>query len=187
MEKSTRAQPLNLKHRCNSQAEIDAALVEGFDGVEVDVVWNLEEDIILSHNHALNDGPSLSDIDFRGLVVAVNVKEYGMYSCLELSNAKEWFVFDVPGAELDLYCAFENRVFGRYSLWEDQTVSRQVAGVLLDDFTASVPGQTALFYNFVRTPSESLPVALISSQLRGGRDSDFVVSHARYIIRKTLP
>ncbi len=184
MEKSTRAQPLNLKHRCNSQAEIDAALAEGFDGVEIDLVW-LEKDPCLSHEHG-GRGEFLCLVDFRNCVVAVNVKEYGMYPHLKLPTARDWFVFDVPGAELDLYCAAGHRVFGRYSLWEDQTVSRQVAGVLLDDFTASVPGQTALFYKFVRTPSEHLPVALISNQLRGGRNSDFVVSHATYIIRKTL-
>lgn len=186
MEKSARTQPLNLKHRCNSQKEIDAALAEGFDGVEIDLVW-CGEYMILCHNHGGDVGPALHDVDFRNCVVAVNVKEYGMYPHLNLPTARDWFVFDVPGAELDLYCMAGVRVFGRYSMWEDQTVSGQCSGALLDDFTASVPGQTALFYKFVRTPSESLPVALISNQLRGGRDSDFVASHAKYIIRKTLP
>jgi hypothetical protein len=187
MEKSTGSRsPHFLKHRCNSQTAIDAALAEGFDGVEIDLVW-AGGVVVLGHEHG-GGGEVLNYINFYDAIVAVNVKEYGMSPHLSLTTAREWFVFDVPGPELDLYCASGARVFGRFSIYENQHCCGQAAGMLLDDFTGTVPGQTALFYKYDRlvvTPPSD--IALISNQLRGGRDSDFVTNRATYIIRKTLP
>lgn len=186
MEEGTGGKPpYFLKHRCNSQERIDSALEEGFDGVEIDLIWH-GGSLSLSHEHGSRIGPNLEYIDFYNCIVAVNVKEYGMSSCLSLPTAREWFVFDVPGPEIDVYCAAGHRVFGRFSIYEHQHCAQQAAGALLDDFTASVPGQTALFYKYDCMLNTSSKIALISNQLRGGRDSDFVVSRAAYIIKKTL-
>lgn len=186
MEKGARVRPpYLLKHRCNSQAEIDAALAEGFAGVEVDLVWNSQGDIILSHSHAKDDGPALDAIDFHGCIVAVNIKEYGMSACLGEyfvhGSSRDWFVFDVPGPELDIYCMAGVRVFGRYSQWEDQCRMVAVPGTLIDDFTGTPEGQLKLYLSKVR------PMALISNELRGGDDSVFVLRNVDYVIRKTLP
>lgn len=181
MEKGTRVRPAYLRHRCNSQRKIDEALAAGFDGVEIDLVWNQDGDIILSHNHILDDGPCLDDVDFRGCIVAVNIKEYGMGGQLSLHTAKDWFVFDVPGPELDIYCAAGHNVFGRISQWENQTLMPTIAGALLDDFTGCTAGQGALM---LRT---RLPVAMISNQLRGGVDSMWVMRACKYVICKEKP
>lgn len=180
MEKGTRPRPLILKHRCNSQEEIDAALAEGFDGVEIDLIWH-GGSLSLAHEHGYRFGPNLEYINFRNCVVAVNVKEYGMSDSLELPTAREWFVFDVPGPELDLYGMKGHRVFGRYSQFEDQCRLGVVTGVLIDDFTNTAEGQLALYFGKVQ------PIALISNQLRNGVDSAFVVEKSHYVIRKTLP
>lgn len=154
--------------------------MEGFDGVEIDLVW-CGEYRILSHEHGSDVGPALHDVDFRNCVVAVNIKEYGMAQELELPTARDWFVFDVPGPELDLYCMLGHRVFGRYSQMEDQCRLFVIAGALIDDFTGTADGQLALYLR-----KTGLPTAVISNQLRGGVDSVFVVKHATYVIRKTL-
>lgn len=181
MEKGTgKRSPYQLKHRCNSQRQIDAALAEGFDGVEIDLVW-CGEYPILAHEHGNEVGPALHDVDFHNCVVAVNVKEYGMSPHLKLPTARDWFVFDVPGPELDLYCAAGLRVFGRYSQWEDQCRMVVVPGTLIDDFTGTSEGQLKLYMSKVK------PIAVISNQLRDGEDSKFVMQMADYIIRKTLP
>jgi len=182
MEKGTRSgPPYFLKHRCNSQAAIDAALSEGFDGVEIDLVWSSMGEVILSHSHALNDGPPLDSIDFHNCIVAVNVKEYGMSTVCEPSNAKDWFVFDVPGPELDLYCAAGIRIFGRFSQWENQCLHASVTGSLIDTFSGGADEQFRLF------TTRRGRTAIISNQLRGGRDSLFVLNRATYIICKKLP
>lgn len=186
MEKGTRVRPpYLLKHRCNSQTEIDAALEQGFDGVEIDLVWNSQGDIILSHSHAKDDGPALDTIDFHGCIVAVNIKEYGMSACLEEyfvhGYPRDWFVFDVPGPELDIYCMAGVRVFGRYSQWEDQCLHASVTGSLIDTFSGGADEQFRLF------TTRRGRTAIISNQLRGGRDSLFVLNRATYIICKKLP
>lgn len=182
MEKGTRVRPAYLKHRCNSQREIDAALEAGFDGVEIDLVWR-DGAVVLCHEHG-GVGPALHDVDFRNCVVAVNVKEYGFANyfgeALHLKNAKDHFFFDVPGPELDLYCINGLRVFGRKSQWEDQTIMRSaVAGALLDDFTGTQGGQVKLVLGC------SQPIALISNQLRSGEpDSPWVLGQVDYVICK---
>lgn len=123
----------------------------------------------------------IEEIDFRGCIVAVNIKEYGLLNELHLNNAREHFFFDVPGPELDLYCAAGARVFGRFSQWENQTLMPQVEGALIDDFTGSSTGQGTLM---LRT---SLPVALISNQLRASKDAAWVVQAAKYVICKEKP
>lgn len=140
----------------------------------------------MAHEHGARLGPNLEYIDFRNCIVAVNVKEYGFANffgeSLRLKNSKDHFFFDVPGPELDLYCINGLRVFGRKSQWEDQTLMRDaVAGTLLDDFTGSSEGQGNLM---LRT---SLPVALISNQLRGGEDSPWVPERCQYVICKERP
>jgi len=182
MEKGTRVRPAYLKHRCNSQREIDAALEAGFDGVEVDLVWR-DGAVVLCHEHG-GVGPDLEYIDFRDCVVAVNIKEYGFADYFgedsRLNNAKDHFFFDVPGPELDLYCMHDLRVFGRFSQWEDQTIMRSaVAGALLDDFTGTQGGQVKLVLGC------SQPIALISNQLRSGEpDSPWVLGQVDYVICK---
>lgn len=181
MEKSTGGgPPYFLKHRCNSQAAIDAALSEGFDGVEIDLVWSSMGEVILSHSHALNDGPSLDSVDFHNCIVAVNIKEYGMASVCGPETAREWFAFDVPGPELDLYCACGVQVFGRKSQWETQCLQPPVKGTLIDDMTGKPDAQVKLLLGCEH------PIALISNQLRGATDSPFAISQVDYIIRKTL-
>lgn len=180
MEKSTRVRPSYLRHRCNSQREIDEALSAGFDGVEIDLIKGPR----LCHEHG-GQGPLLEEIDFRGCVVAVNIKEYGLLPYVAtpgiLSTARDHFFFDVPGPELDLYCLRGARVFGRFSQWENQTLMPQVEGALIDDFTGSSTGQGTLM---LRT---SLPVALISNQLRASKDAAWVVQAAKYVICKEKP
>lgn len=100
---------------------------------------------------------------------------------LSLHTAKDWFVFDVPGTELDIYCAAGHNVFGRISQWENQTLMPTIAGALLDDFTGCTAGQGALM---LRT---RLPVAMISNQLRGGVDSMWVMRACKYVICKEKP
>lgn len=104
-----------------------------------------------------------------------------MYPHLKLPTARDWFVFDVPGAELDLYCMAGVRVFGRYSQWEDQCRMVVMPGTLVDDFTGTSEGQLKLYM------SKTKPIAVISNELRGGEDSLFVTKMADYVIRKTLP
>ena len=176
MEKGTRSRPAYLRHRCNSQREIDAALAAGFDGVEIDLVWR-EKEPCLRHSHG-GKGEFLSDVDFRNCIVAVNIKEYGMAKYLALPTAREWFAFDVPGPEIDLYLIEKVRVFGRFSQFEDQCRVKAIAGTLVDDFTATKEGQGALMIQ------ARPPVALISNQLRFAEDSAWVREASSYIILK---
>lgn len=144
------------------------------------MIWH-RGSLSLAHEHGSRMGPNLEHIDFRNCVVAVNVKEYGMCQHLSLPTARDWFVFDVPGPELDLYCAAGVRVFGRYSQWEDQCRMVVIPGTLIDDFTGTSEGQLKLYMSRPR------PIATISNELRGGVDSQFAIKNADYVIRKTLP
>lgn len=157
---------------------IDDALAEGFDGVEIDLVW-YEDDTILSHEHGSKVGRALRDVNFRECIVAVNVKEYGMAPYLQLPTARDWFAFDVPGPELELYRRAGVPVFGRWSQYERHSGT---PGILLDDFSRSKDGQVGVWY----TAPRHLPIALISNCLEGGEDAPAVVSAATYVIRKTL-
>lgn len=107
-----------------------------------------------------------------------------MADLLDVPTSVDWFVFDVPGPELDLYCAVGHRVFGRFSQWENQCINGQMSGALVDDFTGSFFGQ----FKLALQASLYGDIALISNELRyGGENHPHVMSRlAKYIIRKTL-
>lgn len=155
-----------LKHRCNSQQEIDSALYNGFDGVEIDLVWN-DGSLVLSHEHG-GVGEDFFTVDFHGYTVAINVKEYGM--CNILCNVQndtigEQFLFDVPGPELHDYVSQGGRVFFRFSEYEYPTKVPAGCGVLVDSFENS-----SKFVEQCLDEHVGLETATIGASLRGAAE-----------------
>ena len=154
-----------IKHRCNTISAALAALADGYSGVEFDLVWR-EGCVCVHHEHEGHDG-----ILFRNYlsalppetVLAINVKEYGFSRILrEMLEDWDYFVFDVPGPELEEYRKLEVRVFGRVSEYEVQLAE----GALIDSFNSDPAFvEEILEINIGTDPS--IPIALISPTLRG--------------------
>lgn len=125
-----------LKHRCNSLGKILEAKRLGYQGAEFDLVWE-DGDLVLNHEHGgtgqlfhvmLDEIPS-------DMVLAINVKEYGMADDLQdiltLRDPKSYFIFDVPGPEIEGYISRSLRYFGRISEYETQA---SIWGKIVDSF-----------------------------------------------------
>ena len=179
--------PKIIKHRCNSKAEIIAARDEGYDGAEVDLVWDRTNvnSMIMQHNHG-GIGEPISFIEILDLpkhfTLALNVKEYGMaYELKQLVTCKwfncEYFIFDVPGAELEQYKNSGLTYFGRAS---EQELQLSNHGVLLDlEYTDIKKVEEA------RSEFSDFPIALISETLRGRKEWDLdALELVDYLITK---
>jgi len=168
---------MRLKHRCNSLGEILEAQQLGYGGVEFDLVWE-SGDLVLSHDLG-GSGPLFYWILDRipeDFVMAINVKEYGMCARLtELLVGKysDYFVFDVPGPELEEYAKSGLRFYGRCSEYEWQLSHH---GKIVDSFKSDP--------QFVL--GELLPGdALISPTLRGLPEwSGDVLKKATFLVTK---
>lgn len=127
-----------IKHRCNSLGAILEAHQLGYGGAELDLVW-ADGDLILNHEHG-GAGQQLHWVLDRvpeDFVLAINVKEYGMADELQdiLSHHTDYFIFDVPGPELQSYHERGLRYYGRKSEYEVQWSEH---GVVVDSFESSI-------------------------------------------------
>jgi len=167
---------MRLKHRCNSLGQILEAQQLGYDGVEVDLVWG-GPGLRLSHTHG-GVGPLLDgiiDAIPADMFLAINVKEYGMADELQrlFGLRSHYFIFDVPGPELEAYDARNLRYLGRFSEYEVQTSEH---GKIVDSFESNASWVKAHL-----CPGD----ALISPTLRGlpewGAD---VLEQATFLVTK---
>jgi hypothetical protein len=182
-----------LKHRCNNPVYMGEAFRESrYSGIEVDVVQSPEDyGLKLWHDHC---PPSIAvglDLALHlcpaDKTIAINVKEYKLAGELHallmrygFLNTDRYFIFDVPGPELEEYNELGLRVFGRISEYEEQYAE----GVVIDSFTQDL--------DFVRGEIDSAvhnmqDIALISPTLRGGPEWDYqdlTLQKALYVITK---
>lgn len=166
-----------LLHRCNSPALVKTAEALKYDGIEFDVIGDSLRRPIVAHNHGDSGIPL--PIFLTALPswfsLAINVKEYGLGGVLrrvlETSPKRDYFIFDVPGPELEEYAGL--RVFGRVSEYEAQSGQ---PGILLDSFSSDP--------DFIAIHAAS-PCAAISPRLRGKDEySPEVLGLLDYLITK---
>lgn len=154
-----------LKYQCNTAADIEK-WIPLFDGAGLDVRQN---DLGIA-----TVGPSLSLLGYlscvatveqqfgRKALLAINVLSSGLAPAFHalLRNREDYFLYNVPGAELKMYDHLGLRVFSR---WSEDDQQRPVTGTIID----CVEGDYTPFELMVNDPLlAAKPIAVLCPTLR---------------------
>lgn len=187
-----------LRHRCNTTEDV-LRWLPLYAGAECDVRLNDDNEAVVEHHPGENGSPPLSlqgwlsvcsAVAGRPVTYAINTKSNGLVSRLQplLVGRTDYFLFDVPGEEIEEYLAAGLRVFGRASEYDyQQGFSRSdLPGYVIDCFT----GDYGVYHSLLSDIERTTPIAVIGEDLRNRPplgDETLASLRAAYLITKELP
>jgi len=163
-----------LRHRCNSLEDLREWLPL-YDGVECDVRLNDSSKATVEHHPGehlypfdLADWLALADqiAVGRDVTYAINIKSNGLVPELRVAllDCDNYFLFDVPGEEIEEYRAAGLRVFARWSEYDyQQDFLGDLNGGVIDCFK----GDYSMFPELLDDLKFGTEIAAIGEDLRG--------------------